>query len=265
MAQEALDAPSIRGRVTDEATSLPLQAGLSLQEVAFTHGEEQRKADERGFYHWVTQANRAYHITFSLPGYVSQTHEVSVAGGPATLDVQLAPTNPGNVPHDPVPADGAKNQALTMTLSWQGQASGGFDVYLGTSSDPPKVGSVSETTYSASALETGKTYYWKVVANTGSGPVSGPVWSFSTFPYGITSVKKVGNPFRLYVYGSAFRAGCFATLNGAQAPQTVYQGSDRLLLKKGSALKALAPKGTPVQVVVKDSSGGVSPPFTFQW
>ena len=152
-----------------------------------------------------------------------------------------------------------------MEVSWQGAAAEGFDVYVGTSSDPPKVGHVTGTSYSATGLETGKTYYWKVAAITPSGSVSGPVWSFSTFPYGITSVKKAGNPFRLYVYGSGFRDGCFATLGGTQAPQTVYQSSDRLLLKKGSALKALAPKGTPVQIVVKDASGGTSPPFTFQW
>jgi carboxypeptidase T len=262
---ETLNAPSIRGRVTDESSGLPVQAGLSLQEVTFTHGEEQRRADERGFYHWVTQANKTYHITFSQPGYMSQTHEVSVGSGPATLDVSLTPSDPGSVPHDPVPADGAHNEALSITLSWQATASGGFDVYLGNSSDPPKVASVSDTTYSTPALETGKTYYWKIVAVTASGPVSGPVWSFSTLPYGVTSVKKEGNPFRLYVYGSGFQDGCFVTLNGTQAPQTVFQGSDRLLLKKGSALKALAPKGTPIQVVVKDSSGGASPPFTFQW
>jgi carboxypeptidase T len=260
-----LNAPSIRGRVTDENTGLPLSAGLSLQEVVFTHGEAQRTADERGNYHWVTQPNRTYHITFSSPGYVSQTHDVSVGTGPAPLDVALTPTNPGNVPHDPVPEDGTKNLPLTVEVSWQGAAAEGFDVYVGTSSDPPKVGHVTGTSYSATGLETGKTYYWKVAAITPSGPVSGPVWSFSTFPYGITSVKKVGNPFRLYVYGSGFRDGCFATLGGTQAPQTVYQGSDRLLLKKGSALKALAPKGTPVQIVVKDASGGTSPPFTFQW
>lgn len=262
---ETLNAPSIRGHVTDSSTGLPVSAGLSLQEVTFTHGEVQRAADENGFYHWVTQANKTYHITFSAPGYVNQTHEVSVASGPASLDVQLVPTNPSNVPSDPVPADAAKNQALSVQLSWQGQATGGFDVYFGTSSDAPKVGNVSDTSYTTPALATGTTYYWKVVAITGSGPVSGPVWSFSTFPYGITSVKKVGSPFRLYVYGSGFTDGCFATLNGTQAPQTVYQGSDRLLLKKGSALKALAPKGTPIQVVVEDSAGNVSPPFTFQW
>lgn len=238
---------------------------MSLQEVTFTHGEAQRSADEHGLYHWVTQANQTYHITFSSPGYVSQTHEVSVGSGPATLDVALSPTDPGNVPHAPVPVDGAKNQALSVEISWQGDAAEGFDVYLGTSSDPPKVGHATGTSYTASALETGKTYYWKVAAVTGSGPVSGPVWSFSTLPYGVTQVKKVGNPFRLYVYGSGFREGCFVTLNGTRAPQTIYQGSDRLLLKKGSALKALAPKGTPVQVVVEDASGGTSPPFTFQW
>ena len=260
-----LDAPSIRGRVTDSATGSPIKAGLSLQEVTFTHGEAQRHADERGFYHWVTQANKTYHITFSLPGYVSQTHEVAVGSGPAPLDVALVATNPGDVPHDPVPASGAQNQDVALTLTWQGDSSGGFDVYLGTATDPPKVGSVSEDAYSASSLQTGVTYYWKVVANTATGPVSSPVWSFSTHPYGISSMKKMGNPFRLLVNGSGFKDGCFATLGGVRAPQTVYQWSGKLVLKGGSALKALVPKGTPIQVVVNDADGNTSPPFTFQW
>jgi hypothetical protein len=260
---KTLDAASIRGRVTDALTGQPLAANLSVEEVPFVHGELQRTANPKGAYCWVTQANRTYHITFSLPGYVSQTHEVSVGTGPSLLDVQLAAADPGRIPHDPVPASGALNQPLGLALSWEGTTSEGFEVYFGLSSDPPKVATVTDTAWTTPALETGRTYYWKVAAVTAEGPVSGPVWSFSTYAYGITGVSKMGSPFRLRVSGTGFKDGCQILINGTPAPQTVYQGADRLEARKGSALKSMVPKGVPVEVTVRDASGNASPAFTY--
>ena len=51
---------------------------MSLQEVAYTHGEYPRKADARGLYHWLTAASTTYHLTASMPGYCSQTRTVAV-------------------------------------------------------------------------------------------------------------------------------------------------------------------------------------------
>jgi hypothetical protein len=74
-----------------------------------------------------------------------------------------------------------------------------YDVYLGTSSSPPKVGTLTPsgtncspvacisvaypgTLYFARPTTPNSTYYWRVVATTATGTVSSPVWSFKTAP-----------------------------------------------------------------------------------
>lgn len=86
---KTLTAPQIRGKVTDAGTGQPLAAAVSVQEVSFTHGEQPRRADARGLYHWLAAANATYHLTFSMPGYCTETRTVAVGTGPATVDVAL--------------------------------------------------------------------------------------------------------------------------------------------------------------------------------
>jgi len=70
-------------------------------------------------------------------------------------------------------------------LSWVPTIGAGdanaYDVYLGTSSNPPLVSSNQTTTTYTPTLATGTTYYWKVVAKNefGDSPAS-EVWSFKT-------------------------------------------------------------------------------------
>jgi hypothetical protein len=55
-----------------------------------------------------------------------------------------------------------------------------YDVYLGTSSTPPLVTSITGTSYTpGAALSRRTTYFWKVVAKNTSGTVTSPVWSFT--------------------------------------------------------------------------------------
>lgn len=107
-----LDGPQIRGHVTDAETGLPLQAQVSVQEVVFTHGEAPRYADAKGRYHWLTTSGSVYHITFSMPGFCSQTHEVTVGTGPVTLDVALG------VPPAPDGVSAASGGDNRIDLSW---------------------------------------------------------------------------------------------------------------------------------------------------
>ncbi len=99
----------------------------------------------------------------------------------------LAPNQPGN----PTPPQGATGVAITTDLGWTGGDPDGdlvtYDVYLGTTSTPPKVaGNQSSTTYDPGLLAYGTTYYWKIVAwdNHGAGTV-GPLWNYKTnsLPY----------------------------------------------------------------------------------
>jgi hypothetical protein len=93
-----LDAPQIRGKITNAATGLPVPARVDVQEVTFTHGEAPRRADSRGIYHWLARAGQTYHLTYSQPGYCTLQRTVTVGTGPATENVAMAqPAPPATV------------------------------------------------------------------------------------------------------------------------------------------------------------------------
>ena len=85
------------------------------------------------------------------------------------LHVWIPENNPPNEPSNPSPADGATDVEIDITLSWQCSDPDGdsltYDIYFGTSSNPPKVSSnQSATTYHLGNLQYSTTYYWKIVA-----------------------------------------------------------------------------------------------------
>jgi len=103
-----------------------------------------------------------------------------------TEQVTVGNSSP-NTPDDSAPSDGSANQRIDVNLSWQGGDfdSGDtvtYDVYFGTSSNPPLVSSgQSETSYDPGTLNYHTFYYWKIVATDNHGASSiGPVWSFIT-------------------------------------------------------------------------------------
>jgi hypothetical protein len=84
-------------------------------------------------------------------------------------------------PSGPSPTDGAANQSLSVDLDWA-DASGAtsYDVYFGTTTPPPKVGTASSSSYALGTLTCGMRYYWKIVAKNTCGTTSGPEWDFTT-------------------------------------------------------------------------------------
>jgi len=96
------------------------------------------------------------------------------------------PNNPPQVPSNPDPVNRAIGVSDTPTLSWQCIDPDGdsltYDVYFGTSTNPPLVKSDLENTiYDPGILNYSTTYYWKVVAKDGKGGITqGSVWSFTT-------------------------------------------------------------------------------------
>jgi len=85
------------------------------------------------------------------------------------------------------PADSAKKQLHEVQLSWSGSDSDildtlRYDVYLGTANPPTsKVSPLqSGTTYSATGLTAGSTYYWYIVANDGQAATASDVHLFTT-------------------------------------------------------------------------------------
>ncbi|HRW93208.1 MAG TPA: hypothetical protein P5560_09705 [Thermotogota bacterium] len=88
-------------------------------------------------------------------------------------------------PTSPDPSDGETNVELSPTLGWSMSSTTGitYDVYFGTSSNPPKVANdISAREYSPGTLSYETTYYWKVVAQNAYGTSSSAIWDFTTLP-----------------------------------------------------------------------------------
>ena len=94
--------------------------------------------------------------------------------------------NPPNPPSNPNPINGAIDQSINLVMTWSCTDPDGdpltYDVYFGTSNNPPLVSSnQSNTSYNPGQLIISTTYYWKIVGKDNQGATtSGPIWSFST-------------------------------------------------------------------------------------
>jgi PKD repeat protein len=83
-------------------------------------------------------------------------------------------------------------------------------------------------------------------------------------PPRLDSVVKLAEPFRLKLTGGNLHSSCEVRINGSPAPSTAWKSDGKIVAKGGSALKAMTPKGVPVEVtVVNLDDGGVSAPVTF--
>ena len=98
--------------------------------------------------------------------------------------IEREQNNPPNEPINPSPENGATGVSINPTLSWQCSDPDNdaltYDVYFGTSSNPPKVATVTSTSYSPGTLQYATTYYWKVVASDGEYESSSQIWRFTT-------------------------------------------------------------------------------------
>lgn len=83
-------------------------------------------------------------------------------------------------------------------------------------------------------------------------------------PPTVSGVKKMQNPFRLKVLGTLFQSGAKVLIGGSEVPQTTYKNAETLVAKKGSALKAMVPKGQAISIQVQNPDGGISAPFSYQ-
>jgi len=77
--------------------------------------------------------------------------------------------------------------------------------------------------------------------------VNGPV---------ITSMSKLGSPFRISVMGSNLQSGIQVFINGTPWSNVRLKKDSLLKLKGGSSLKALVPKGVPTTFHFVNPDGG---------
>ncbi len=116
-------------------------------------------------------------------------------------DFETINNYPPNEPVNPLPSDGATDVDVNVALQWQcNDPNPGdtltYDVYFGTTTNPPKVADdIQDTSYSPSALDFSTTYYWKIVARDNWGSeTEGPEWSFTTSATANTPPYEPGNP-----------------------------------------------------------------------
>lgn len=89
-------------------------------------------------------------------------------------------------PMNPIPENGATNQARTGVLSWTcydlDSDTLTYDIFLGTTFPPPLIESGYTTQmYYPDILNFESTYYWKIIVRDNDGHVAlSPPWSFST-------------------------------------------------------------------------------------
>jgi hypothetical protein len=91
---------------------------------------------------------------------------------------------------EPQPAAGGTSAGANVVLSWRaGREAASHQVYLGTDAENlPMVGTSTENSYDAGALDYDTTYFWQIVeVNEAEAPTShaGPIWSFATPAFGI--------------------------------------------------------------------------------
>lgn len=95
----------------------------------------------------------------------------------------------------------------------------------------------------------------KGFVGTGGGGVDPPV---------VTSMAKLGSPFRIAVYGSNLQNGVTVKINGSLWTNVSWKSSGKIMLKGGSALKLLVPKNTPTAFTFTNPDGGEAT-VNFQW
>jgi hypothetical protein len=106
----------------------------------------------------------------------------------AEFTVNIAENFPPYEPSNPTPANNSIDVDINADLSWDGgdpddpDENITYDVYFGTSSDPPKVASnISDTNYDIGTMEFDTQYYWRTVSWDNHGAsTSGPIWCFTT-------------------------------------------------------------------------------------
>jgi hypothetical protein len=135
--------------------------------------------------------------------------------------ISAAPPAPSNL----APGNGAVDISLTPILSWSASAgASSYDIFLGTSSNPPLVVSTPSTSYAPPALTANTVYYWRVVATNSMGSATSGTYSFTTIS------GAPGAPTNLYPIDGATGISLTPTLtwsgSAGASSYDVYFGTD---------------------------------------
>ncbi|PYP89132.1 MAG: hypothetical protein DMF61_03970 [Blastocatellia bacterium AA13] len=164
------------------------------------------------------------------------------------------------------PANGSTGQSLNTTLTWEGGPyAHKFDIYFGTTPDPPllaadqfigKVDNGMPETYTLPQLQPGTKYYWRLVSKTmANQTASGAVLNFTTVlpPPTVSAAAPNSGPIAggasVTITGTNFSTGATVKFGGAAATNVNVSGS--------TSITATTPSHAagPVDVVVTTPGG----------
>jgi PKD repeat protein len=209
-------------------------------------------------YHWTfgdgaTSSLEDPSHTYASAGTYGWVLEVSLGGLTATAGGNITVSAP------PLFAD-ASADVLTgnvpLTVHFSGSGSGGIApfTYLwvfgdGASSTEQNPAHVYTVTGSYTATFTVRDATNQTATDTVAiqATVQAPV---------VTSMVKLGNPFRINVNGSNLQNGVRVFINGTEWTNLKWKSTNLLKIKGGASLKALVPKGTPTVFRFRNPDGG---------
>jgi hypothetical protein len=118
-----------------------------------------------------------------------------------------------NVVSKPYPFNGATGVSTASDIAWERVPGYGYtyDVYFGTSSNPPFVGNEPRIIYDPGVLQPDTTYYWRVDATIGSEKYPGPVYQFTTGSAAAQGARPAEN-------GTVLLSDAFSSPSGGWAP-----------------------------------------------
>ena len=185
-------------------------------------------------------------------GAFGNTRQASRTPEPCVLTCSAtAPATAGT--EEPVLFEG---QATAVNCS-------GGATYLWTFGD----GGVKTTQNATHAYAAGGVYDWhfqvdaggETCTSSGSITVTAPV-----APPVVSSMIKLGSPFRIKVLGSNLQSGIRVFIDGIEWTTLKWNNTGLMKIKGGGGLKALVPKNTPVQFRFLNPDGGEAT-LTWQW
>jgi hypothetical protein len=171
---------SISGRVTRKG------AGLSGVTIGLG-GSLASATDAEGHYSFTGLPAGTYIVHAVLYNHSFEPPRITITNLQADTTVNFnahALTLVGpTAPWSPSPSHGWVTPIPNLTLAWQGdELAQYYDVYFGTTNNPPWLATVPVTSFEVPALASGSTYYWRVVAKNQAGHASSPTWSFQALP-----------------------------------------------------------------------------------
>ena len=158
-------------------------------------------------YDWDTGAKRNSNHTIYTKAYDSSNN--SASSDVITITLTEPGGNPPNPPTNPTPANNATSVSTNADLFWTCTDPDNdpltYNVYFGTSTNPPQVSNgQSSTDYDPGTLNEETIYYWKIQAHDDhSNHTTGDVWKFTTFTGGTGTVTDIdGNVYQTIVIGN---------------------------------------------------------------